>query len=892
MNKQRLLLAAALVAFPAAARAQTDAHADATRPAPTVRVARASGPIRLDGKLDDAAWAAAQPVTAFTQVDPDEGEPASEATEARVLYDDEALYVGVRLADRGKVNTRLGRRDMDLGDSDWFGVVVDSYHGHNTAFSFDVNPSGVRRDAYKTDTQGDDLSWDAVWEAEAQVDPAGGWSAEYRIPFSQLRFNPGERTWGIQLERIIGRRNEYAVFSFTPKKEEAGIARFGHLEGLDGVRTGKRLEVLPYTVAKASYVDPGLNPYREDGERSLSVGVDLKYRVTSNLTLDAAINPDFGQVEVDPAVVNLSAFETVFDEKRPFFVEGSEIFNFAGGGLPSGGGLFYSRRIGGRFTPVGPPTPFADVPTETRILGAAKLSGKTSNGWSLGVLDAVTNRERARFQVIEDGGNVRNERMVVEPLSNYFVGRARKDLRAGQSSVGGMLTAVNRDLETDDLTEAVVGSAYAGGVDFRHQFASRAWVLSGFLAGSLLSGDTTALRRIQQFRPYHYFGRPDADHLGVNGDAGSLAGYSGQLRIAKRAGLHWRGAAGVDVISPGFDVGELGSQRRADRMDLDGSLSYLQQTPGKFFRYWEIDGSARGEWNYDRQHIYNSLFLGSYLQHLNYWSANLNVGATLPSLDDRLTRGGPLARRPGNWRVFTGLNSDYRKALVGNAGFYYQRDDEGGWDANGSLSLTVKSSPRWNLSVGPYFERLYSPAQYIARVADPLAAETFGARYVFAGLTQSIFSIETRFNWTFSPELSLEVYAQPFVTAGKFGAYKELAEPRSYDFRVYGRDVGTVTPATGGGVEIDPDADPGTANQFTVGQFFGQSNFNFRSLRGNAVLRWEWRPGSTLFLVWQQERADAADDVGDFRFGRDRRELFDARPDNVFVIKVNYWLNP
>ncbi|HEU0053236.1 MAG TPA: DUF5916 domain-containing protein, partial [Longimicrobium sp.] len=648
---------------------------------------------------------------------------------------------------------------------------------------------------------------------------------------------------------------------------------------------------LPYTVARASYVDPGLNPYREDGERTLNAGVDLKYRVTSNLTLDAAINPDFGQVEVDPAVVNLTAFETVFDEKRPFFVEGSEIFSFANGNLPFGAALFYSRRIGGRFTPVFPPSPFADVPTETRILGAAKLSGKTADWWSIGILDAVTNREEARYRVIE-GAGFSDERIVVEPLANNFVGRARKDLRGGQSSIGGMLTAVHRDLETDALREAVVGSAYAGGVDFRHQFANRVWVLSGYLSGSLLAGDSTALRRVQAFRPFHYFGRPDAEHLEVDRGAESLAGYSGQLRLAKNAGRHWRGSTAVDVISPGYDVSELGSQRRADRMDAEASLSYLQQTPGKFLRFWEIDSSARGEWNFDAQHIFNSFFLGSYFQHLSYWSANLNLGATLPSLDDRLTRGGPLARRPGNWRVFTGVNSDSRKALVGNAGFYYQDDDEGGWDANGSLSLTVKASPRWNLSVGPYFERLYSPAQYVTTVSDPLASETFGARYVFAGLTQTIFSIDTRFNWTFSPELSLEVYAQPFVTAGKFGDYKELAAPRGYDFRVYGRDVGTATPLQGGGVEIDPDGNAGTANQFTVGEAFGTDDFSFRSLRGNAVLRWEWRPGPTLFLVWQQERASVDDGYGDFRFGRDRRELFNARPDNVFVIKVNYWLNP
>ena len=881
--KKSLPLLAALLALPAQAAAQAHQGAPET---PSVRITRATSAIRVDGRLDDDAWAAARPVTTFTQVDPDEGRPVSEATEARIVYDDEALYVGIRAFDRGKVSTRLGRRDMELGDSDWFGVVVDSYHDHQTAFSFDVNPSGVRRDATKTD-QGDDLSWDAVWEAEAERDSAG-WTAEYRIPFSQLRFNPREQTWGVQLERIIGRRGEYAVFSFTPKTQRGGIARFGHLEGLEGVETGKRLEILPYTVARAEYVDPGANPFREDGDFSGSVGVDLKYRLTSDLTLDAAINPDFGQVEVDPAVVNLTAFETVFQEKRPFFVEGSDIFNFADGGLPTGGPLFYSRRIGGLVSPLAPPTPFADLPRETRILGAAKLSGKTAGGWSVGVLDAVTGRGEARFRDAEDN----TQRLLVEPLTNYFVGRLRKDLRGGQSDVGLMVTALNRDLETEDLERTLVSGAYTAGVDFRHEFAKRNWALTGYLSGSHVAGDSLALLRVQTFRPYHYFQRPDASHLDVDPGRTSLSGYSGQLQLVKQGGLHWRGNAGIDFISPGYDVNELGSQRRGDRVDADVGVTYLQQRPGTFWRYWQVNGSARGEWNYDLQHIYNSFDVGSVFQHLSFWSAGLNAGLTLPSSDDRLTRGGPLARRPSNWRVYGNFNSDFRKPVTGYLTWYYQRDDEGGWDGTGSVGITIKRSPRWNLTVGPYYERIYAPAQFIGAPADPLAERTFGRRYVFSDLLTSTFAVETRLNWTFTPELSLEVYAQPFVSAGRFGAYKEFTTPREFSFAVYGRDQGTVTELPEGGVRIDPDGDAATANSFVVGQQFGQDDFILRSLRGNAVLRWEWRPGSTLFLVWQQERASFDDDVGNVRFGRDREELFDARPDNVFVIKVNYWLNP
>ncbi|MHC4937327.1 MAG: carbohydrate binding family 9 domain-containing protein, partial [Planctomycetota bacterium] len=378
--------------LPAMAAAQDPPTPETDRP--EIRAVRASGPITLDGRLDEASWQRATPVSGMTQVDPDEGQPVSERTEARVVFDDDALYVGVRLHDRTTPSARLGRRDMPLSDSDWLGVVIDSYHDHRTGFSFDVNPAGVQRDALKSMGPGgreqDDLSWDPVWEARVSTDE-GGWTAEYRIPFSQLRFGRSEQpVWGIQIERVIGRRREYAVFSFTPKKEQGGIPTYGHLVGLENPDPGQRLELLPYAVTRAEYVDPGANPFRDGSEHFGSGGVDLLYRVTSDFALNATFNPDFGQVEADPAEINLTVYETRFDEKRPFFIEGSEIFDF--GRNTSGGQLFYSRRIGRR-PQLGLPTPEGDLPDATTILGAGKLSGKTAGGWSLGFLESVTARE-------------------------------------------------------------------------------------------------------------------------------------------------------------------------------------------------------------------------------------------------------------------------------------------------------------------------------------------------------------------------------------------------------------------------------------------------------------------------------------------------------------------
>ncbi|HEU0014805.1 MAG TPA: DUF5916 domain-containing protein [Longimicrobium sp.] len=850
MSQRSILLALALSALAGPAAAQAHAAGDTT--APVAVAVRAASAIRLDGRLDDAAWAAATPVTSFTQVDPQEGQPVSEATEARILFDDEAIYVGVRFGDRSPVSTRLGRRDMDLSDSDWVGVVLDSYHDHQTAYSFDINPSGVRRDALKTDN-GDDMSWDAVWAGAAAIDSAG-WSAEYRIPFSQLRFNPAsEQTWGVQIERIIGRRNEYAVFSFTPKQQRGGIARFGHLTGLRDIRTGRRLEVLPYTVLRADYTDPGLNPFREEGDLGPSVGADVKYRITSDLTLDATINPDFGQVEQDPADVNLTAFETQFAEKRPFFVEGAEIFSFAGGYLPTGGELFYTRRIGGRASGLAPETELADVPSDSRILTAAKLSGKTRGGWSIGVMEALTRREQARFR-LDDGTS---DEMVVEPLTNYFVGRLRRDSDGGQRRIGGIFTAVNRDLESEALEATLHSAGYTAGVDFRQEFAARRWALTGYAVGSHVRGSKEAIT-LTQVRSHRYFNRLDADHLELDADATSLTGFSAQVAVRKQAG-NWRGGVSAGTISPGFEINDLGYQRRGDRADVNANLTYVENKPGPVFRYWEASAEEILEHSYGGYMVQQNVGFGAFAQTHNYWAFNVNLGRNSEATDDRTTRGGVLMRRPAHNRMGLYVASDRRKPIVGEFNTYYQEDEGTGWSANAGLGLQLKASPRWNLSMGPSFSRFVTPTQYLGASPDPTATATEGYRFFFADLDQTTVTLNTRFNYTFNPDLTFELFLQPFVTAIDFGRTHTLTASRSFVF--------------------DP-SDEAAPTDFTV-----------RSLRGNALLRWEWRPGSTVYFAWQQTR-EGVSEGADFNLSDERAELFRNKPDNVFVLKINYWLNP
>jgi hypothetical protein len=851
--------ALALIALPVALAAQNSPIPQPDS-LPVAQAARLSGggSIKLDGHLDEPAWAAAPVYDRFTQMDPEEGKPASQRTEVRVLYDDEFLYVGVRLFDTGQVIARLGRRDMDLGDSDWFGLMLDSYHDHRTAFGFDVNPAGVRRDEVKTIST-DDNSWDAVWDVATSVDPQG-WTAEYRIPFSQLRFSRDSvQTWGILFERVIGRRNEYAVSTFVPKRESQGVPRYGHLMGLRGLVPGRRLELLPYVVTRGEYVDPGSNPYRTSHEHYATGGLDARYRVASNLTLNATFNPDFGQVEVDPAVVNLGVYETFFEEKRPFFLEGNEIFDF-GLGNTSGGQIFYSRRIG-RAPTLFPFADSADVPTQTTILGAGKLSGKV-HGWSVGSLAAVTGRATSEYRVYTGPGSFIDSTATAEPLSEYFVGRARREMNGGRSLFGGAFTQVHRDLDAFSR-QFMRSDALAGGVDFRHEFGDRTWVLLGDAEASNISGTKESILLVQT-ASNHFFQRPDATHLEVDSNATSLFGYSTSMTLQKQAGLHWLGHIAAAETSPKYEVNDLGFSYRTDRRDGEANLTYVENKPGRVLRRWSLSNTLRSEHNTAWEPILtiNAPSLG--LTTLNYWRVNLTWNRFFNAFDDRLTRGGSIALRPQSDIVIAQVGTDPRKPILVTGGAAYQWSNIAGWNEQLFGGVTFKSSTWWNLTVGPSLSRQYIPAQYLTVVSDTSYHATYGNRYIFAPLDYEELGLETRLNMTFTPKLSFESYIQPLLSSGAFRETQQLVAPRTYEFTPY--DIGT----------------GGSGAPF---------NFNYRQLRGNAVLRWEWREGSTLYVAWQQSRFGFAP-FGDFALGREATGLRSTRPDNIFVVKVNYWLNP
>lgn len=863
---------------------------DSTAPVRVMRATRTSGSINIDGRLDETAWSTAVPAGDFTQSYPKIGAPTTDLTEVRVLYDDDALYVGVRMFDShpDSIAAQLARRDASGIYSDWLHVVIDSYHDRRSAFRFSVNPKGVLKDVLHSDDRNEDINWDAVWQVATTIDSLG-WVAEYRIPFSQLRFGSAgkgvERLWGIQVQRDIARRNERDSWSPWKQTDPGYVSLEGDLVGIVDIPTPHRLEIMPYVSTKLTRA-PGdaSNPFYRSTDTKPSAGADLKYGLPSGLTLTATVNPDFGQVEVDPAVVNLSAFESFFPEKRPFFVEGASIFNIGSiRGGPSYGSqqVFYSRRIGRppqRF----PNATYVDAPDETTILGAGKITGKVGP-WTVGVLNALTGEEQAR---VADVG-LPQTTTAVEPMTNYFVGRVRRDFRGGNTIVGLGGTAVNRDLSDTVFTNLLRSRADVGSTDFEHRWNKGQWALTGAFSRSSIAGSLPVVLAAQQASA-RYYQRPDADYLEVDTTARSLEGYSTALGL-NNSGT-WGFSATAKQVSPGYEVNDLGFMGRVDYRNVGANIGYNNFEPGKHLRSYSYYLGTNHAWNYGGDKIWTSMFTNADFNFTNLWSLYAGGEYDPSAIDDRLTRGGPVGRQPTQYGGYLEVVTDPRKHLSYSVNVGYYGDTNHGYAEAIAVGFDIRPSSSVRVTVRPELSLYHNSIQFVRTTADAAAAPTFGRRYVFGDLFQTTLSATTRVEWTLTPTLSFQAYAQPFASAGRYEGFKELRKPGSQEYIVYGRDGGsTITPMsdpqTGNVVSyaVDPDGN-GAAPAFSI----ANPDFRTHSLRGNAVVRWEYRPGSALFFVWQQERSDYLPYEGNFRTGRDTREIF-GRPSNVFLVKATYW---
>jgi len=886
-------LAAAMlpVAAPRAAEAQlpaaTAAVSTPSDSAPqTFRAVRTIEPPIIDGRLSDEVWAQAAVADHFTQRDPNEGEAATERTEIRVLYDDDALYVGARLYDTepARISRRVTARDEDP-DADCVTIFLDPRHDHRTGVTFTVTAAGSQYDTVLSNDTFQDASWNAVWASAVSYD-GQGWSAELRIPFSQLRFNPGERqTWGFNVSRFIRRKNETVWLEFWPKNDNGLASRMMHLTSLDGVLPRRRLELAPYTAIRQELVEAKDGDPFNDGARVFgSVGLDVKTSAPGGLVLDATINPDFGQAEVDPAVVNLTAYETFFDEKRRFFIEGAEIFNnFGRGGSNnffgfnnSSPNLFYSRRIG-RAPSVSAEGDFVDAPLAATILGAAKVTGKTSNGWSIGLIEAVTASERARHVT-----GTALDRTAVEPTTNYFVARVQREFARG--GAGFLTTSVVRDLDTSLLKDELTSRAFVFGGDAYYFLDSKKdWVLTGEVSGSHVRGSAKAIEGLQR-SSQRYYQRPDAPHVELDPQRTSLGGYTGRVFLNRNSGV-WRVNAALWGVSPGFESNDLGFHSRGDRGGAHSVLLWRKQTPDRFsrFRGWWL--AKAWTWNFNRD-VVSDIWMGCANALLtNYWNLNSCAGYGFRTLQDDLTRGGPEAENPQSYWGDIGVSTDQRKWLSFDLSAAHEWNEYGGFSSKGELSMNLKPLPSLSISTGPSLHRSRDLAQYLQTEDDATAVATFGQRHVFGTIEQTRLTLQTRVNWVLNPNASLQVYMQPLVAAGRYDDFKELAAPRTFAFRPYaGTGSSFSYDATGRSYNVDPDAF-GPSASFS----FDDPDFNFKSLRLNAIFRWEFRPGSTVYAVWTEQREDDAH-PGDFRARRDLSRLFSASSDDVFLLKMTYWI--
>jgi hypothetical protein len=820
---------------------------------PVLHAARATQSPVVDGDLSDPAWQKAPEFTDFTQHDPDDGKPGTMPTSVRIVYDDHAIYFGVKMTDPQTPTGLLARRDSFV-QSDFLSINLDPRHDHLSGNAFTLQPAGVQVDTILYNDIGEDPSWDGVWDSAVKIVP-DGWVAEVRIPYSQLRFpDKPVHVWGVNITRRTVRTNEVVRIVNTKKGDTGFVSHFADIDGLEGIHRGKPLELVPYSVARSDLLTRGAanNPLLQRSDYKADGGLDVKYALTSDLTLTGTINPDFGQVEVDPAVVNLSQFETFYPEKRPFFTEGLNIFNFGDTPAPSHfnfifpPSLFYTRRIG-RAPQGSPAADFADIPSETTILGAAKVTGKIG-GLSIGVLDALTAAEHARFVNGTTFG-----RQQVEPMTNYFISRGTKEI-GDASRVGFMLTSVNR--RVPDELSYLRDSAVSGGVDGYTSFDKKSWILEGSLVGSEIKGSAQSIA-IAQTSSSRYYQRPDSENEHFDPTRTSLEGWGGRAMISKATGL-WRPIVQVQAFSPGFETNDTGFMQRTDVISSIAIMQYVNQNPSKNFREKNLWMGTWQNRNFDGNTLERGVFADSFGTFSNYWEARANLFLTSGAFTDRLTRGGPLARTPASWSSDQSFGSDNRKPVSFNVNTHADGSDDSSYSRSAGISLNVRPRPNLQLSVGPTYSWSHDHTAYVATINDAAATRTFGRRYVFGDLEQRSFDLSTRADWTVNARLSFQLYLQPFVASGDYHDYHSLVAARTRDFEPYTRPLG------------NPD-------------------FNFRSVRGSAVVRWEFRPGSAMYVVWNENRADVAP-IGDFSFRRDLRAIPTAPSHDVFLVKVSYWL--
>ncbi len=832
--------------------------------------------IRLDGRLDEQVWRTGPPLTAFVQKEPNEGAPPSERMEVRFVYDDDALYVGARMysqAGAAGIQAPLSRRD-EVEQAEYLLIALDTYLDRRTAYCFGVTASGVRLDHYhSTDSESDtDAGFDPVWHARTQIDREG-WTAELWIPFTQLRFNESsEQTWGLNIHRRTPTRNEDDYWVAIPRTERAWASRFGVLRGIEGITPPRRVELVPYFAAGSTVTGQpdAQNPFDAGMNLTKSVGLDARVGIGPSLTLDVTINPDFGQVEADPAEVNLSNFETFFSERRPFFTTGSQLFT---GGANN---YFYSRRIGAVPTE-SDAADYVDQPRAATILAAAKLTGRLASGMSVGIIGAVTDEEHARTF---DRASSTFGGVAVAPRSVWGVTRVLQEFGPAGSTAGFMFTGVHRAVGPGaPLVGLLARNAFSLSADSVWRLRGGEYQISTDAGLTHVDGDAAAILRVQRASP-RYFQRPDATHVKLDPNRTSLNGGRVDVTVERLNGRHWLWAAALRIESPELEHNDTGRLTSGDGIQIrDPSITYRETQPGRVFRSYSITGSMNHEWTFGGDRTSSRVRTEFESTWKNFWRTTVSANVDFRGYNWQLTRGGPLMEGPRVWTWQGRLRNRSGAQTAWDAAVEYNADELGGVTRHIDGQFSFRPRPSWRLSISPVYEREINPRQYVTTYGGG-RPETYERRYIFAFIDRTTLSTQLRLNYTLKPDLTLDAYAEPFAASGRYDKFGELLAARSRFLRAYGTD-GTTIETRSDGSRIVRDGL----------QTFAMENrdFNTRSFRSTVVLRWEWRPGSTLYVVWQQDRLDSQP-IGSSVGVADMVGSLGAPGTNFFAVKATIWL--
>ena len=834
-----------------------------------------SNPPKIDGILNDICWTSGNWSSGYKQYMPEEGAEPSAKTEIKVLYDELNIYVAIRAYDEPeKIDRQMGRKDHFNGDI--VGICFDSYFDHRAGYEFDLTAAGVKLDLLLFNG-GWDTNWDAVWYGEVGLEDSA-WVAEMQIPLSQLRYdNKDEQIWGMHAWRWINRNQEENQWNLMPRDNNNYPHYFGEIHGIRNISRSRKIELLPFSLAKlsTSAKEEG-NPFTTGKETNINAGMDGKIGIASNFTLDFTINPDFGQVEADPAELNLTVFETRFQEKRPFFLEGSNILQFnAGGSL-----LFYSRRIGHapEYSPDLGDTGFVKSPENTTILGALKLTGKTNKGLSVGIIESVTQRELLK---ISEGENEYSE--AAEPLSNYFVARIQQDLNQGNTVFGGMLTSATRFLNDEHLKESLSREAFTGGLDFEHHWKNRTYVtsFSGFF--SHISGSEGAIISLQEASG-RYYQRPDADYVFVDSTRKTISGNGGTFRIGKQGNGRWRYYENISWLSPGLELNDLGFSTTADEINQNTEIQYIENQPKGKFREYSFSLSQSNSWNTGGEYLSSDGYMGFMLLFQNKWRFSGGFIRQGPSLDTRLLRGGPAMMIKGFWHNDYNLTTDMsRKFGLWFSIHYHLYDDRISQFFNLAQGMVYKPVNSLQISADIYYDFNKNGFHFV----EPDDYENTDKPYIVAALDRKTLGLTIKIDFSLSPELTIQYYGNPYVSLGRYSDYKHILNARADDFEEQfillnnsqiGYDAVTDQYAVHLSDPVNPD--------YTM----SNPDFNYLDFRSNLVGRWEFKPGSALYLVWTQRRYGDSD-ISDYSVPGNFRKIYSIFPGNVFLIKLNYWFS-